>query len=107
MIIKKGAKWSEGGWTIFDYDLKTKDIGIALQEVNGKSQYMINKKCDEFGFVISGSGKLFVEDKEFELKEESAFHIPIGKKSLIKGNIKFITITRPDWFPEQCEMVKE
>ncbi len=96
---------------VWEYELDSKDLGFALAEINGRfpdSGKAMNKVCQEIYYVISGSGKLFIDDEEVELKEGDVFFIKSGKKYYVVGeNLMLAVPTVPAWYPEQQELSKE
>jgi len=94
-----------------EYPLHNKNLGIALAKINGRfpvSGRTINKVCQEIYYVISGSGKVFIEDEVFELNEGDVLLIDSGKKYYVVGkNIVLLCSTSPEWYPEQQEIIEE
>lgn len=114
MLIKKKQakreKISKNG-LVYDYPMPSKYLGIATQELNfripDKGWYK-NKICDEICYVISGSAILFIDDKKFNIKQGDIFIIKPKQKSYLQAdNLKILTITRPNWYKEQCEILEE
>ena len=96
---------------VWEYLFHNKNLGIALAKINGRfpdSGKTTNKVCQEVYYVISGAGKIFIEDKEFELNEGDAFLIDSGKKYYVIGkDLVIVCATSPEWFPEQQQIVKD
>lgn len=111
MIIRKGETKKEGisNGIVWDYPMPSKETGLAVQELNGRvpeKGRFLNKICNEICFVIKGSCTLFLDEKKFDIYEGDVFIIKHGQKShLIANKLKMLTITSPDWHPEQCEIV--
>lgn len=113
MIIKKGQTKKERiakGGIVYDYPVKSKEMGFSVQELNGRvpdeGAYK-NKICKEICYVIEGSGKIFIDDEELILDEGDIYFIEPGQKSYIMAEgLKLLTITQPDWYEEQCEVVQ-
>ncbi len=96
---------------VWEYLLHNKNLGIALAKINGRfpdSGRTVNKVCQEIYYVISGSGKIFIEDEEFELNEGDVFLIDSGKKYYVAGkNLVLLCPTSPEWYSEQQEIIKD
>jgi len=113
MLIKKNQteniKISEN-MIIKDYNLNTKNIGIAVVEINErypKEGFTLNKECQEIYYVIKGTGEIFIDNKTFKLEEGDVFLIDKNKKYyLIGNNLKIICPTIPAWTEEQHVNIK-
>jgi mannose-6-phosphate isomerase-like protein (cupin superfamily) len=58
--------------TAVEYPMDDKDINGAVIELSGRYPVKgrtMNEKCKEMAYVIGGSGKIVVEDKEIQLNE--------------------------------------
>jgi len=58
------------------------------------------------GYIISGSGKLVVEDKEYELTAGDLVLINPGEKFYWQGNMEIFMPCAPAWSPDQYKTVK-
>jgi len=96
---------------VWEYPLHNKNLGIALAKINGRfpdSGRTLNKVCQEIYYVVSGAGKIFIEDEEFELKEGDVVLIDSGKKYHVIGqDLVLVCPTSPDWHPTQQEIIKD
>lgn len=113
MIVKKEnrvKKQIAKDSSIWEYPIHNEKLGVALAKINGRfpdSGKTVNKVCQEIYYIISGSGKIFIEDKEFELNEEDVFLIDAGKRYYVIGeNLILACSTSPDWYPEQQNIIK-
>lgn len=71
-----------------------------------KSGRYLNKECHEIYFIIEGSAKFFVKDEECEVEEKDIMVVKPNTAHYIETtNLRYITITRPDWYEEQYEQV--
>lgn len=69
--------------TAIEYPMDDKDINGAVIELNGRypdKGRTMNEKCKEMAYVIKGSGRIVVEGKEIQLKEEDLILIEPGEK---------------------------
>ncbi len=114
MLIKKEQRKEKQiakNTFVWEYPLHNKNLGVALAKINGRfpdSGRTINKVCQEIYYVMSGLGKIFIEDEEFELNEGDVFLIDYGKKYYVAGeNLVLLCSTSPDWYLEQQEIIKE
>ena len=114
MIIKKKDRRKEVStrdWKVFDYPLRSKTTGIAYQVLNGrtpKSGSFRNNICAEIFYIISGSGAIVVKKHKHILRKGDVYiakpkeqHFLVGKK------LVFLTITSPNWYSAQCEVLKD
>mgnify|MGYP001607984401 CR=1 FL=1 len=116
MIIKKNQRKKEkisGKGIIYDYPVKSKKMGFSVQELDERTPGRIpergeykNKICNEICYVISGKGSVFINNKKINISEGDIYFVKPNQKSfLIAKKIKILTITKPDWYKEQCEVV--
>jgi len=112
MIIKKSErkKYENSPTCIaYEYEIKDKDINIALIEINGRypeSGKVINKICKEIAIVIKGDGKVGIDDKEFSISEGDSIFIQPNQKFFWEGNLILAMSCHPAFYPEQhveCE----
>ena len=112
MLIKKSERIKEQlakTGTVWDYPLPSKTMGVAVQELKGRvpaSGWWRNVVCHEVCFVLAGKGTVGIEGQKFSVAQGDVFIIAPGKKSYVKSpRIKLLTITTPDWYSDQCEVV--
>lgn len=113
MKIQKNQSKKEkiaGEGFVWDYPVPSEEIGFSVQELNGrvpdKGKYK-NKVCNEACYVIKGNGKVYIDDEEFGIKEGDIYFIKPSQKSyVIAKQMKILTITQPNWYKEQCEIVE-
>ncbi len=92
-----------------EYPLKDNDINGAVIELSGRypdEGRVVNLKCKELAYIIEGSGKLVVEEKEVKLEEGDLVLIEPGEKYFWEGNLKMFIPCTPAWYPEQHKEVK-
>jgi len=92
-----------------EYPLGDKDINGAVIKLTGRypnEGRVVNRKCKEMAYVISGSGRLVVEDREVELGEGSLVLIEPGERYFWEGNLIMFVPCTPAWYPEQHEEVR-
>ena len=114
MIIKKSQRKKEKisrKGIVYDYPVKSKKIGFSVQELNGRiperGKYR-NKICNEMCYVIKGKGVVFINNKKINVSEEDIYFIKPNQKSfLIANKMNVLTITQPDWYKKQCEVVEK
>jgi len=93
----------------FEYPLGDTDINGAVIEISGRypdSGRVVNLECKEMAYIIKGSGKVVVEDKELTLKEGDLVLIEPGEKYFWEGNLTMFVPCTPAWFPEQHKEVE-
>ena len=97
--------------TVWEYPLNNKNLDLALTKINGRfpeSGKTMNKVCQEIYYIISGTGTLYIDNKEIELNEGDVYLIEAEKKyHLIGENLVMILPTSPAWYPEQQELSDE
>jgi mannose-6-phosphate isomerase-like protein (cupin superfamily) len=90
--------------TIWDYFI-SKEIGVSYQELHARgpeSGQYLNTECHEIYFVVEGSAQFSINGEEYTVNEKDIVVVEPNTPHHIKtNNLRYITITRPDWFPEQ------
>lgn len=92
-----------------EYPLGDKDINVAVIKLNGRypdEGRVVNLRCKETAFIIKGSGKLFVEDKETEVSKGDVVLIEPGERYCWEGKMEMLVPCAPAWYPEQHKQVK-
>ncbi len=92
-----------------EYPLGDKDINGAVVRLSGRypdKGRVVNKRCKELAYVISGSGRLVVEGKEVELGEGDLVLIEPGERYFWDGNMTMFMPCTPAWSPEQHKKVQ-
>lgn len=95
--------------TAVEYPMGDKDINGAVIELSGRYSdkgRTMNEKCKEMAYVMSGSGKIVIEDSEIQLNEGDLVLIEPGERFFWEGiMILFIPCT-PAWSLEQHKQVE-
>jgi mannose-6-phosphate isomerase-like protein (cupin superfamily) len=89
--------------------MNDKDINIATIEITGrypKEGCVVNNKCKELSYIIKGSGKIVVEDKEIFLEKGDAILVEPKEKYYWDGNMTLLVPCTPAWYPEQHKIVE-
>ncbi|MFA5068196.1 MAG: cupin domain-containing protein [Candidatus Izemoplasmatales bacterium] len=93
----------------YEYPMDDSDINGAAIKLSGRypdKGWAVNEICKEMGYIISGSGKLVVEDKEYELTAGDLVLINPGEKFYWQGNMEIFMPCAPAWSPDQYKTVK-
>ena len=92
-----------------EYPLDDKDINGAVVELSGRypdKGRAVNLKCKELAYVIKGSGRVVIEDKEIEIQERDLVLIEPGERYFWQGNLIMFMPCTPAWYPEQHKEVE-
>jgi len=95
--------------TAIEYPLDDKDINGAVIKLNGRypdNGRVVNLECKEIAYIIKGSGKVTIEDKEIEFKEEDLILIEAKEKYFWEGNFTIFAPCIPAWYQEQHKEVE-
>jgi len=96
--------------TVYEYPMDDPDINGAVGIINGRypdKNFVVNEKCKEIIYVISGSGSLTTEEKTVKLAEGDVALIPPGEQYYFEGKELIIFMPcHPAWYPEQHKEVK-
>lgn len=99
------------GWTVWDYAMTNKHVGVSFQEISGRvpdSGSGKNTVCWEAYVVVSGTVIVYVNGEAFELLKGDVIEVLPGATSyLVADHAEIITITNPDWYEGQFESVPE
>lgn len=93
---------------VLEYALGDKDINGAVGKINGRypeKNRAVNTKCKELGYIISGSGKIIVESKEYKFSAGDVVLIEPGERYYWEGNFEVFMPCTPAWYPEQHKLV--
>jgi len=110
-IKKSQSKKLVGGKStiIREYMLGDNDINGAIAEINGRypdKDRVVNQTSKELVYVLSGKGKLVVEDKETKFSSGDMLIINQGEKYYWQGAFTILMANTPTWTPEQHKNVK-
>jgi mannose-6-phosphate isomerase-like protein (cupin superfamily) len=92
----------------FEYPMNDKDINGAVVELSGRypdKGVVVNEVCKEMVYVIKGSGRLIVENKEIDLNEGDVAVIEPGEKYYWDANMTIFVPSTPAWYPEQHKTI--
>jgi mannose-6-phosphate isomerase-like protein (cupin superfamily) len=95
--------------TAIEYPLGDRDINGAVIELNGRypsKGRVVNLRCKELAYMISGSGKVVVEEKEINLQEGDLVLIEPRERYFWDGNMTIFMPCAPAWCPDQYKKVK-
>lgn len=87
-----------------EYPLHDSEINIAEITITGRypdAGRVMNQKCKEVAFVMEGSGKAVVDDREVSLSKGDAVLIEVGEKIYWQGNLTLLISCTPAWSSEQ------
>ena len=94
--------------TATEYPLADKDINGAVIVLNGRypdEGYVVNEICKEIAYVVEGSGRLVMPDKEETLQAGDLVLLLPGERYCFSGEMKLFTACQPAWHPEQHKYV--
>lgn len=111
IVRKKEAKKFQNSavCAAYEYDLGDNDINGAVIELKGRypdKGRAVNTKCKELVYVMSGSGKLEVEGRSFDISEGDQVLINPGEKYFFDGACTLFVPCTPAWNPEQYKEVE-
>lgn len=95
--------------TAYEYPILNNTLHGAVIELTGRypeKGRVVNEKCYEAGYVVKGSGKLFIEGEEITFEEGDQIMIKPGEKYYWDGTATLFMPTTPAWYPEQHKEVE-
>ena len=91
-----------------EYSVGDKDLDGAVISLSGRypdKGRVVNEVCKEMAYIISGHGKVVVEDKKYDIKSEDLILIEKGERYYWEGTLKMLVYCSPVWYPEQHKEV--
>lgn len=95
--------------TAIEYPLEDKDIDGAVVELVGRypeKGRVVNLKCKELSYIVSGSGKIVVEGHETVVQEGDLVLINPKERYFWDGNIVMFISCNPVWQIDQHKKVE-
>lgn len=93
------------------YNIEDKDINYCIAEIDGrfplKKKWAINRKCKEMVHVLSGSGVIVVEGKEYKLSKDVVVLIDVNEKYYFEGKLRLGIPCAPAWSLDQHEEIDQ
>ncbi|MBP7875513.1 cupin domain-containing protein [Candidatus Woesebacteria bacterium] len=92
----------------YEYDILDPAIHGTLVELSGRYPEIgrvVNEKCSELAYVVSGSGKLVIEGDEIEFKDGDQLSVRPGERYYWVANAVMFMPCSPAWYPEQHKEV--
>jgi mannose-6-phosphate isomerase-like protein (cupin superfamily) len=87
-----------------EYRIADEDMNGAFVSIQGRypsSGYALNLICKEMAYIISGSGRVVVEEKEYPLSQGDVVLLLPGEKYFWDGDMKIFMPCTPAWTPDQ------
>jgi len=94
--------------TAYEYPLNEREIDGAVVKIDGRypsKGRVTNEKCKEVCYIIEGSGKIVIEDKEIIIDKGDLVLIEAGEKYYWDGDLTMFVSCTPAWYPEQHKEV--
>ncbi len=120
MLVKRGREIEEflaGDHSLLkellhpDRDNVGMDYSLAVARVlPGKRTLWHRLKGSEVYYILSGSGRMYVDDEVEDVEEGDAVYIPPGSRQRIEntgdGELIFLCIVNPAWRKEDEEILE-
>ncbi len=93
----------------YEYNIEDKDINYCIVDIDGRfpeEKWAVNRKCKEMAHILSGSGVLIVENKEYRVKKDDIVLVDKNEKYYWQGKMRLGVSSSPAWYPEQHELVE-
>ncbi|MEK6952502.1 MAG: hypothetical protein AABX29_05805 [Nanoarchaeota archaeon] len=96
---------------IYKYPTPTKEMDIARMVVKGRhpqdsKTFILEHTCQFVIYVTKGSGKIYAGDELFRVSVGDVVFVPTENKFAVEGDIEYVTVDLPAFFPEQSEETK-
>jgi mannose-6-phosphate isomerase-like protein (cupin superfamily) len=92
-----------------EYPMGDSDINGAIIELTGRyptQGKVVNTKCKELAYIISGSGKLILENEEIDVNEGDLILVEPNENYCWEGTMTMFVPCTPAWYPQQHMDVK-
>lgn len=108
---KQIEKIDLGTKIIFQYPLKTKLMSVAYMVVNGRSpkgknNFFLEHDCSFIIFLTKGSGEVYAGEEVFEVETHDMVLVPSGCKFAMEGEMEYVTVDVPAFYPEQSKEIR-
>ncbi|MBP7837087.1 hypothetical protein KA021_00090 [Candidatus Saccharibacteria bacterium] len=99
-----------GSKIIFKYPSPTVDFDIGRMVINGRhpeypNTFLVEDACSFVIYVISGAGKVYVDDETFEVTAQDVIFVPNKTRFAVEGVFEYITFDSPGYYPEQSNEI--
>ena len=94
--------------TACEYLINDNDINAAVIKLSGRypeKGLAMNEISKEMAYVISGSGKVSIDNTEFNVIQGDLVFVNPGEKFYWEGNMELFMPCVPAWNPEQYKII--
>jgi mannose-6-phosphate isomerase-like protein (cupin superfamily) len=87
------------------------NFDAVVSEVDGyhpsgpRRKKIVNEKSQKAYYILEGSGKIFVGEEEFEVREGELVNVPRQTPHALEGTFRALIVTSPPFDPEDEELV--
>lgn len=109
MKIVRKNQTNSAGCVAIEYPLGDKDINGSVIELSGREPdqgRIVNLLCKELAYIITGSGKITINDKEINLEAGDLILIEPGEKFFWEGKMTMFMPCAPAWYTDQYKKVE-
>lgn len=108
--FNQAKKIDLGEKIIYKYLTPTKQFDIAKMVVKGrhpkdKQKFILEHKCQFVIYITRGKGKIYAGNEIFKTTIGDVVFVPTENKFAVEGDIEYITVDVPAFFPEQSEEI--
>jgi mannose-6-phosphate isomerase-like protein (cupin superfamily) len=99
------------GSIFHEYDLPFQKFSVGVSEIEGTyppTGFDVDTQVEAVWYVLSGTGRVSVAGKIYDLKTGDMILLPVGEKFWIEGHqLKLVVTSSPPWTPEQHQHIEE
>jgi mannose-6-phosphate isomerase-like protein (cupin superfamily) len=96
---------------IHSFPLQTRMMSVAYMQIQGRHPegkgFLLEHDCQFVIYVTKGKAKIFAGDQIFEVKVGDVVFVPTETKFAVEGDVEYVTVDTPGFYPEQSEETKE
>jgi mannose-6-phosphate isomerase-like protein (cupin superfamily) len=112
MLVKESKlkkKQNSKSCTVWEYEFPSKNLSFATAFINGRypeKKRVVNLKCEQTYFVISGSGIIHSEKGDFKINKKDLYFFKKSEIYWVEGKNLFLTLVNsPKWTLGQYKIV--
>lgn len=85
---------------------EVEQISVAMIRVSGINRKHINKKSDEFYYVLGGNGTFSIDEVVSEVEEGDLVFVPKGSSFFNSGQMTLLVFSSPRYDVSQIEYLE-
>lgn len=110
--VSETNKIDLGTKIIYKYPTPTKSLDIGRMVIKGRhpqdnKTYLIEHACNFVIYITKGGGTIYAGEEKFQVGVDDVVFVPTDNKFAVEGDMEYITVDNPSFYPEQSEEIIE